>query len=95
MVFDLTDKRSFRDVGTWWDEVLKHSDCDPKVMLLGNKLDHVENEKSNRRVKEKETRAWAEVREIPYREVSALSGKGVHEALMSLVAGWLRRNREG
>lgn len=43
VVFDVTDKESFNDIASWMGEIEKNKVNDTLIVLLGNKIDDVEN----------------------------------------------------
>ena len=39
LVYDITDKKSFKDIETWMEEVESHADNDVVQLIIGNKND--------------------------------------------------------
>ena len=85
MVFDITDRKSFTDCQFWFDELKNNCKGDPKVLLVGNKLDLVTDNKANRTVSYEEARMFAAKYSFLYFESSALTAKNVKEAFDTLV----------
>ena len=44
LVYDMTDKQTFKDIENWLEEVEKHADDNVVKLLVGNKSD-LENER--------------------------------------------------
>ena len=67
VVFDISAKESFRNLGYWIAEVKKNTSETPKIIILGNKSDLA----SQRQVSVEEARAFADSKGFFYTEVSA------------------------
>ena len=39
LVYDVTDKRSFQNIDYWLDQIEEHADKGTEIILLGNKID--------------------------------------------------------
>ena len=39
LVYDVTDKRSFTNIDYWLDQIEEHADKGTEIILLGNKID--------------------------------------------------------
>ncbi|MFX1391927.1 MAG: Rab family GTPase [Promethearchaeota archaeon] len=82
IVFDLTNKDSFYNVRTWFNELNEFKEHEISIVIVGNKRD-LENE---REVDREEAESLAEMltekqnRKISYVETSALSGENIEEA---------------
>lgn len=80
IVFDITDRDSFEDIGKWVSEVKKNSNREVVKLLVGNKLDLQEE----RTVNKDEAERLAEKYGMTYIEVSAKTDIGVAEAFQKL-----------
>ena len=94
VVFDVTNRDSFKSVQMWSDNVQRlNNDTSEKKcfkVLVGNKIDL-----QDRRVISKEdAEEIAEKVEMPYFETSARNGAGVENAFMSFVTDIVRYKRE-
>ncbi|KAK8870216.1 hypothetical protein M9Y10_008093 [Tritrichomonas musculus] len=87
LVFDLTDRKSFEDLGQWLSDV--HALCDPNavVTLIGNKSDLVDQ----RNVSNVEAESFAQLHQLTYLETSALGGENIQEAFQRTAAAVYRR----
>lgn len=75
IVYDVTSKKSFKNVNRWIQEVREIAPKDTQIMLLGNKSDS-----DKRVVTIEEGKKLAYQENIPFYEVSAKTGKNVKEA---------------
>ena len=84
LVYDVTDKNSFKNMDSWL-EVFKQQLPADKVkgfpfVLLGNKID-----KKKRFISEEEAKKWCEERDsIPYFETSAKTRQGIDEGFLKV-----------
>lgn len=87
LVFDLTERKSFDDLGAWLNDV--HALCDPNVVvtLIGNKSDL----QSSRVITAGEAENFASIHQLTYFETSALGGDNVAEAFHRTAATIYRR----
>jgi small GTP-binding protein len=87
LVFDLTERKSFEDLGHWLTEV--HALCDPRavVTLIGNKSDLQER----RAVTVTEAENFAQIHELTYLETSALGGNNIQEAFEKAAGAVFRK----
>jgi small GTP-binding protein len=82
LVFDLTERQSFDDVGMWLGDFEKSTAMENSVkFLVGNKCDLV----SEIVVEEELARSWSDERGIQYFAVSGLTGEGISELIDALV----------
>uniref|UniRef100_A0A914GQX4 Uncharacterized protein n=1 Tax=Globodera rostochiensis TaxID=31243 RepID=A0A914GQX4_GLORO len=82
LVFDITNRQSFRDLESWIKEVERIDETGHVFLfVVANKCDLNEM----RMVSEEEGRQFAEKQNAHYCETSALSGKGI-ETVMSAIA---------
>jgi small GTP-binding protein len=91
LVFDLSERKSFDDLGQWLTDI--HALCDPNavVTLIGNKLDLADQ----RKVTSIEAESFAQLHQLSYFETSALGGDNIQEAFHRTTAGILRRGLSG
>ncbi|OHT09483.1 Ras family protein [Tritrichomonas foetus] len=82
VVFDITNRQSFKNCGEWLTSFRGSSGDSPVVFLVGNKCD-MSNE--NRQVTEDEARSFAIENGMKYFETSALTGENVQLLFDSLV----------
>jgi len=88
IVFDLTNRRSFRVVKKWADHIEKDH-C--VLMILGNKHDLVDSGKRERQVKAEEIKNYANQIDALYCEGSALTGYGIREAFQNVVTEYIKK----
>jgi small GTP-binding protein len=69
LIFDITDRASFRSIQYWVDELSEKGEDGAQLMLVGNKNDR----ESQREVGREEAKARAKELGIPYVETSSLS----------------------
>lgn len=80
MFFDLTEPESFKNTKKWLSEIESHTEDGIKIMLIGNKLDLIEEDPSQRKVDKQEVIEFAKKHNLIYEETSAVSGKNVKES---------------
>ncbi|KAI9893669.1 MAG: hypothetical protein M1814_005884 [Vezdaea aestivalis] len=84
LVFSLTRRSSFEAVTRWLEDLRQIAEPDIVVVLVGNKLDLVDDDDDNkdkREVSTAEAKAWCEANGVlRYVETSAKSGEGVEIA---------------
>jgi small GTP-binding protein len=80
LVFDLTNRDSFKDLVSWTYELLKYRKRDTPVVLVGNKRDLVDK----REVAKNEIELFRKTFKLEYFETSAKTGKGVDDAFYTL-----------
>ncbi|HUY01081.1 MAG TPA: Rab family GTPase [Candidatus Deferrimicrobium sp.] len=80
IVFDLTDPGSFDHVETWMKEVQTFCGAIPFI-LLGNKLDLIEQ----RKVEREEVQTFIQKYNIPYFETSAKTGENVVDLFNNII----------
>jgi len=92
LVFDVNDTKSFESLSDWKSEFLDYAR--PQMpenfpfVLLGNKID-LQQEPP---ISNKKALAWCQsAGDIPYFETSALDGRGVHDAFLTMVKSCLKR----
>lgn len=81
LVFDLTSKKSFEEMkNIWLEEAYKSCDPDVQFVILGNKMDLV----NDREVLKSDVENFVEGKDILYFETSAKSGENVEKAFFKL-----------
>ena len=80
LVYDITDKQSFRDIDNWLTEVEKHANENVNKLLVGNKCDL----EQNRQVSYEEGKAYADQLGIKFLETSAKNSVGVESAFFTM-----------
>ena len=81
LVFDVTKKSSFDNIGSWLEEI-KENLQNPCIILFGNKIDL---EKEKWQVSTEEAKAYAEKMKLPYYETSAKTKQGIQEGFSYIV----------
>jgi Ras-related protein Rab-1A len=76
VVYDITDKESFKNIDTWMNEVEKHASDNVSRILVGNKNDMEES----RQVSTDEGKELADQYNIRFMETSAKESANVEEA---------------
>ena len=80
LVFDLTDRYTFKNITSWISEVRKHGGPNVVKLLVGNKCDL----ESDRKVTYREAKKFADSNGMTYLETSAKARINVDEAFMAL-----------
>lgn len=80
IVFDLTNRESFKDVEIWLADIEKLNNSSVVRIMVGNKCDLDET----RQVRNEEAQRFADSMGLKYIETSAKSDKNVQKTLMSL-----------
>lgn len=83
LCFDLSHRRSFENIESWWDQVKLHTVDDCVVLLVGMKSDSRADLKDQVTRKEAETKA-AKLG-VRYAECSSKTGEGVDNAWHTLI----------
>lgn len=76
VVYDVTDKESFKNIDTWMNEVEKHASDNVSRILVGNKCDLTDS----RQVSTDEGKELADSNNIRFMETSAKESSNVEEA---------------
>ena len=93
LVFDLTLEESFKNVGSWLEQLKSHVNLKQTLLILiGNKLDRVAD--GIDRVPENDARSYAESINAKYFESSAVTGENV-ESIFDAVAAFNQQNVNG
>ena len=80
LVYDITDRQSFKDIENWLAEVDKYGTENVVKMLVGNKSDL----EANRQVKTEEGKSLADSLNIKFLETSAKDAINVEKAFTTL-----------
>lgn len=84
ITFDVTNRQSFENVKTWYDQTMKYAGESTAIILLGNKIDLAEE----RVIETDEIAEFVQELKCPYIETSAKSGENV-EMAFSLISMFL------
>jgi Ras-related protein Rab-8A len=87
LVYDVTDRKSFENIRTWFGNVEQHASEDVNKILIGNKCDWEEK----RQVSREEGEQLAASLGVPFVEASAKANIKVEEAFMQLARQILKR----
>ena len=79
IAYDITDRASFVNIESWWNEISKETNKEVCAILVGNK-----NDLQGRAVSFEEGRRLAERYGIPFMETSAKSGANVQEVFYEM-----------
>ena len=79
LAFDLTNKTSFTSLSKWLSDAKEHVPEDTFFVICGNKMD------LKRIVTKNEAEEFAKEKELPYIEVSALTGDGIEDLFKMIV----------
>ena len=87
IVYDITNYESFKNVRFWLDNLLSQAEQDIQIMLVGNKVDLVEEDPSKRQVTQAEARGLcSQQKDMKFIETSTKTNsnvKGAFEQLLS------------
>ncbi|XP_046397098.1 ras-related protein Rab-10-like [Ischnura elegans] len=81
LVYDITNEKSFEDIGNWIRNVDEHVNAGVQKMILGNKMDMADE----RVVSTERALAFARQYGIPFMETSAKENLNISEAFKELV----------
>lgn len=76
LMFDVTNYESFRSLNGWLQEIRSYARPHCQLFLIGNKIDATHY---LRQVSSEEAGQWAAERGMTYFEISAKTGKNVHQ----------------
>ncbi|KAF7846392.1 hypothetical protein BT93_L4468 [Corymbia citriodora subsp. variegata] len=85
LVYDVTDRKSFTNIKTWFSNVEQHASEGVNKILIGNKCD------MKREVETSEGQALADELGVPFMEVSAKSNINIEQAFTSLASDIKKR----
>lgn len=92
VVFDLTNRKSFRRLKNWFAELKRFSPAETARVVVGNKVDLGDDQRA---VHEDEVREFCSLNGVHYVETSAKTGRGVDRAFETIVREVLRRQGKG
>eukprot|EP00823_Brevimastigomonas_motovehiculus_P004412 TRINITY_DN290_c0_g1_i1.p1 TRINITY_DN290_c0_g1~~TRINITY_DN290_c0_g1_i1.p1 ORF type:complete len:207 (+),score=44.89 TRINITY_DN290_c0_g1_i1:111-731(+) len=84
--YDITSYTTFQSLQKWVSKVLTQAEEGCSMIIVGNKLDLVEENSSLRKVETEEAKRYAISINASFIEVSARSGKNVNEAFSQVIA---------
>ena len=79
VIFDVTNRETFNRATKWFQELSEFTEGNPKIILVGNKIDL-----PNREITNEEASVLAKQYKCNFLEVSALLGTNVNEIFSSL-----------
>ena len=82
LVFDLTNRDSFENIGRWLQDIKDVARSDVVTILLGNKSDL----SAERKVSKEEAESFAAKHQMQYFETSAKTGEQIQQAIDACVA---------
>jgi GTPase SAR1 family protein len=85
-VYDVTRKNSFISAQKWLMELKQYAEPDCIILLVGNKMDLIENN-GKRDISSDEAQRFADENKLIFYETSALTDFKVNEAFDNLVNG--------
>jgi len=90
--YDITSLPTFQNLQRWVDKISVEAEQNCAIVIVGNKLDLVEENPSLRRVDFGDAKRYAKTINAEAFEVCAASGKGVHEVFQKVVLTSVQRN---
>jgi small GTP-binding protein len=90
--YDITSPPTFQNLQRWVDKISVEAEQNCAIVIVGNKLDLVEENPSLRRVDFGDAKRYAKTINAEAFEVCAASGKGVHEVFQKVVLTSVQRN---
>jgi len=81
VVYDTTQKESYDNIDGWMLEIKDKGSKDMKIMIIGNKIDLV----NERKISTKEALEKAKIMNTPMMETSALNATNIKEAFFDLL----------
>ncbi|OAY32152.1 ras-related protein RABA6b [Manihot esculenta] len=81
LVYDITRRSTFENVGKWLNEIKEFGKADMVIVLVGNKSDLG----NSRQIGEEEAMNFAEAQGLCFMETSALEKKNVDEAFLEMI----------
>ncbi|KRX03367.1 P-loop containing nucleoside triphosphate hydrolase [Pseudocohnilembus persalinus] len=85
LVFDITKEKSFHNIGKWLEELKTHSSEDIILILVGNKLDLVQENPQMRKISYEQAEQFAKENNMLYEESSAYSYQQTSSAFEKLI----------
>ena len=88
IVYDITNKESFKNVDKWINDLKESGDDDVSILIVGNKCDL----EASREVTTDEVKKKAELYKMAYCETSALKGENIDNAFRTLIKIVVEKN---
>ncbi|KAL7274351.1 hypothetical protein RUND412_002765 [Rhizina undulata] len=99
LVYDITRRETFEHIQEWLDELRSTAEPNISIILVGNKLDLVDDETNaceKRKVTREEAEAWAEKNGLKaFIETSAKTGAQVEKAFVDVAVEIYKNIRSG
>ena len=90
IVYDITNKDSFKNVDKWINDLKESGDDDVSILIVGNKCDL----EASREVTTDEVKKKAELYKMAYCETSALKGENIDNAFRTLIKIVVEKNEK-
>jgi small GTP-binding protein len=90
IVYDITNKESFKNVDKWINDLKESGDDDVSILIVGNKCDL----EASREVTTDEVKKKAELYKMAYCETSALKGENIDNAFRTLIKIVVEKNEK-
>ena len=90
IVYDITNKESFKNVDKWINDLKESGDDDVSILIVGNKCDL----EASREVTTDEVKKKAELYKMAYCETSALKGENIDNAFQTLIKIVVEKNEK-
>ena len=87
IIYDLTKPFTFTKCEEWLRDFREVAHEKAKAIIVGNKLDRIEQDPTFRRVDQEMVKRWAKEHDVMHFEVSATKNKHVYEAVEALLEG--------
>ncbi|CAD8051840.1 unnamed protein product [Paramecium sonneborni] len=85
VVYDVTKEKTFESVVKWMEDLRYQAEPDVVIMLVGNKIDLVENNGSARKVQKEDAKNLAQQHKVLFEESSAVTGQNVGQCFDRLL----------
>ena len=85
LVYDIAKEQTFHNAKRWMEELKAHAETDIVIILVGNKVDLVENSPSLRKVQSDTAKRFAESNNLFFEETSAATAIKVKEVFERLL----------
>ena len=92
IIYDCTSRETFDRTEKWFHELKENSQIEPRIILVGNKIDL-----TNKVVSSEDAKEMARKLNVNYFEVSALTGEGIDtifENITNEIYNWKLQRRE-
>ena len=89
LIYDIAEKKSFKNLDFWIRDLKENADNfnDIFICLIGNKIDKEEE----REVSIEEADEYAKEKNLPFFEVSAKTGEGIHKLFHEIIKGAMKK----